>query len=253
MMIEAIPALADNYIWALRAGSHCAVVDPGEAAPVKRYLEDNGLALCAILITHRHRDHTGGVVELIAQHRVPVYGPAKEASDVVTHPCREGETVRLAALDEEWTVLELPGHTRGHIAYYRPGALFSGDVLFGAGCGKIFEGTFAEMFASLQRLAALPATTQIYCAHEYTASCLRFAAAVEPDNADIVRRAERVAALRAHGKPSVPLLLAEELATNPHLRWSSPAVIEAAARWLGRPPADALDTFTAIRQWRDIW
>jgi hydroxyacylglutathione hydrolase len=251
MRIEAIPAFEDNYIWALRHGGTVAVVDPGEAAPVLHFLERTGDRLCAILVTHRHGDHVGGIAELVARHPAPVYGPALEAAEVVTRPLQDGARVALPELEVEFEVLHVPGHTLGHISYYRPGVLFCGDTLFGAGCGRVFEGTLEQMHASLARLAALPADTRVYCAHEYTQSCLRFAATVEPGNPAIAERAARVAGLRAAGRPSVPSPLAEELATNPFLRWDAPAVRAAAAARLGHAPADAAATFAAIRVWRD--
>lgn len=250
MQIEPILAFEDNYIWALRKGDQVAVVDPGEAAPVERYLEKVDAHLTAILVTHHHGDHTGGIAELVACHPVPVYGPAREAQAVVTRPLAEGERVTVLGVD--FTVMEVPGHTLGHVVYYaRDGLLFCGDTLFGAGCGRVFEGTLAQMHASLARIAALPADTQIYCAHEYTASCLRFAKTVEPDNAAIAARIDAVKRQRAASQPSVPSTLADELTTNPFLRWQAPDVIAAAAAHLGRPPANDTETFSAIRLWRD--
>lgn len=254
MRVDPILAFEDNYIWALRSNSptrQVAMVDPGDAAPVLRYLEKTRERLCAILVTHRHVDHTGGIAELRARHPVPVYGPALEAGDVVTHPLREGERLTLPALGIEFEVLHLPGHTLGHIAYYRPGMLFCGDVLFGAGCGRVFEGTLGQMHTALTRIAALPPDTRIYCAHEYTQSCLRFARTVEPDNPALAERITATERLRKVDEPTVPLSLAEELDTNPFLRWHAPAVVAAAAARLGRPPASDLDTFSAIRLWRD--
>lgn len=252
MQIESIPAFEDNYIWALRVNGSVAVVDPGEAAPVERFLARTGGRLCAILVTHRHGDHVGGIAELVARHPVPVYGPAREAAEVVTFPQVDGDRVSPPELGVELTVLDVPGHTLGHVAYYaREVGLFCGDTLFGAGCGRVFEGTLDQMHASLARLAALPSDTPVYCAHEYTQSCLRFAKTVEPGNADIDARIARVAAQRSAGKPSVPSTLAEELATNPFLRWQAPAVIAAAARHLGHAPRNDAETFGAIRLWRD--
>ena len=251
MQIEPIEAFEDNYIWALRSQGQVAVIDPGEAAPVLRFLEQTGDRLSAILVTHRHGDHIGGIAELVARHPVPVYGPAREAGEVVTHPLTDGARVTLPALGVYFMVLEVPGHTLGHISYYRPGVLFCGDTLFGAGCGRVFEGTMAQMHASLARLIDLPPETLVYCAHEYTQSCLRFAHTVEPDNAAIATRAADVAELRAAGQPSVPSTLAEELATNPFLRWNAPGVIAAATARLGHHPANDAETFAAIRIWRD--
>jgi hydroxyacylglutathione hydrolase len=254
MRIDPIPAFEDNYIWALRGMGpvgRVAVVDPGEAAPVLRFLEQTRDRLCAILVTHRHGDHVGGIAEILGRHPAPVYGPALEAGDVVTHPLRDGDRLTLQALGIDFEVLHLPGHTLGHVAYYRKGLLFCGDVLFGAGCGRVFEGTLEQMHASLTRIAALPAATRIYCAHEYTQSCLRFAKTVEPDNAAIDTRIATVAQLRSAGQPSVPSTLADELVTNPFLRWNAPAVIAAATARLGHPPASDAETFGAIRVWRD--
>jgi len=249
MQIEPILAFEDNYIWALRDHGQVVVVDPGEATPVLRFLERTGDRLTAILVTHRHGDHIGGIAELVARYPVPVYGPAREAAEVVTHPLRDGD--RVAVLGVDFAVLEVPGHTLGHIVFYRPGMLFCGDTLFGAGCGRVFEGTLPQMHASLARLAALPPETQAYCAHEYTQSCLRFAKTVEPDNTGIDARITTVAKLRAAGQPSVPSTLADELATNPFLRWSAPSIIAAAAARLGHRPANDAETFGAIRVWRD--
>ncbi len=249
MQIDPIPAFEDNYIWAIRKAGKVAVVDPGETAPVLRFLEQSGDTLCAILVTHRHGDHIGGIAELTRRHPVPVYGPAREVAEVVTHPLTDGD--RVTVLDAGFEVLELPGHTLDHIAFYRPGTLFCGDTLFGAGCGRVFEGTLAQMHASLARLAALPPDTQIYCAHEYTQACLRFAKTVEPANATIDARIKAVAIQRAGGQPSVPATLAEELATNPFLRWQAPGVIATATARLGHAPANDAETFAAIRIYRD--
>lgn len=252
MQIDAIPAFEDNYIWAIRSmreDGQIAVVDPGEAAPVLRFLEQTNDRLAAILVTHRHGDHTGGIAELVSKHPVPVFGPSREAGDVVTHPLHDGDRVTVLGVDFE--VLEVPGHTLGHVAFYRPGILFCGDTLFGAGCGRVFEGTLTQMHASLARFAALPRETLVYCAHEYTQSCLRFAQQVEPDNTAIAARSEKVARQRAAHIPSVPATLGTELETNPFLRWQAPAVIAAAARRLGHPPANDAETFAAIRTWRD--
>lgn len=251
MRVHPIPAFEDNYIWALSEGGHVAVVDPGEAAPVFRHLEATGDRLCAILVTHKHGDHIGGIAELRARHPVPVHGPALEAGEVITHPLADGERLMLPELGIDFEVLHLPGHTLGHIAFYSAGMLFCGDVLFGAGCGRVFEGTLAQMHTSLARIAALPTNTRIYCAHEYTQSCLRFARTVEPQNTAIVTRIDQVDRLCKAHEPSVPLDLAEELETNPFLRWNAPAVIAAATARLGRPPANDAETFSAIRLWRD--
>ncbi|MCM2306808.1 MAG: hydroxyacylglutathione hydrolase [Sulfuritalea sp.] len=257
-MIEilALHAFDDNYIWLLRAGGHVAVVDPGDAAPVLRHLEASGDRLCAILATHHHGDHVGGLAELVARFPVPVFGPLLEDIPGVTQALAGGERIELPQIGTEFEIIDVPGHTRGHIAYYGPslgddGALFCGDTLFGAGCGRLFEGTPAQMHASLARLAALPAATLVYCAHEYTQSNLRFAIAVEPGSIAVQRRSEEVAAERAAGRATIPTRIRTELETNPFLRWDQPAVRAAAASRLGHVPADAVETFAAIREWKN--
>ena len=251
MQIIPIPAFRDNYIWLLRSGSRAAVVDPGDAAPVLRHLADEGLSLAAILITHHHPDHVGGLPELLAQAPVPVFGPARESIAGIDHPVGEGDRVALAELGVEFRVLDIPGHTAGHVGYYGGGALFCGDTLFAAGCGRLFEGTPAQMFASLQKLAALPGDTRVYCTHEYTLSNLAFAAAVEPDNPAVTERIAASQALRADQRPTVPFLLAGEMLTNPFLRSDQPAVIRQAEAQAGHSLGSPVEVFAAIREWKN--
>lgn len=246
-----LPAFEDNYIWCLRRAGVVAVVDPGDAAPVLKQLAESGDRLCAILITHHHHDHIDGIAELIARHPVPVFAPAAEAIAGTTQPVSGGDRVALPDLGIEFEVLDVAGHTRGHVAYYRPGSLFCGDTLFGCGCGRLFEGTPAQLHAALSRLAVLPRLTFAYCAHEYTASGIRFAHAVEPDNADVEIRGSEVDRLRAQGQPTVPFTIADELATNPFLRCHAPGVIASVARHLGREPDSELEVFSMLRKWRD--
>lgn len=251
MEIVGLPAFRDNYIWLMRNGPDAAVVDPGDAEPVIAYLTRNNLRLRSILVTHHHPDHVGGVAVLAASHDIPVFGPAAEDIPVVTRTLHEGEQVEPPGLNQTLSVLEVPGHTRGHIAYYGANALFCGDTLFAGGCGRLFEGTPQQMLKSLQKLAALPAHTRVYCAHEYTEANLEFAKAVEPDNAAVRERAERVAQLRSRGEPAVPSTMAEELETNPFLRIEQPAVQLAAQQWHGRPLNDPAGVFAAIRDWKN--
>ncbi len=251
MEIIGLPAFRDNYIWLLLRGDHAVVVDPGDAAPVSRFLAQSGVSLAAILLTHHHADHTGGVADLLAQRSVPVYGPASEAIAEVTAPLREGDRVDLPELDVALQTIEVPGHTRGHIAYYGANTLLCGDTLFACGCGRLFEGSPEQMWQSLSKLAALPADTQVYCAHEYTQANIAFALAVEPGNTALQARAARVDALRAELKPTVPSTLGEERATNPFLRCREPAVILAAEKQCGTTLNGASAVFTALRSWKN--
>lgn len=252
-----IPAFADNYLWLIHDGVHAAVVDPGDAAPVLAALKARHLSLTAILLTHHHADHTGGVSELLRHCAVPVFGPANEAITCVTAPLHDGDLIDLPALELDLTVLGVPGHTRGHIAYvgrapHAPAWLFCGDTLFAGGCGRLFEGTPQQMAASLDKLAALPDETLVYCAHEYTLSNLRFALAVEPDNPDLQARLHSDSAKRAQGSPTVPSNIGLEKATNPFLRYDQPAIVNALinADRLA-PDASPLAAFTALRQWKN--
>ena len=248
--ISLIPAFNDNYIWLLVRDGRAAVVDPGDAAPVIARLEALQLQLETILITHHHADHQGGVGELIERWHPRVFGPEQESITGCSDPLSGGE--KIDVLGQTVDVLPVGGHTRGHIAYYFPGAVFCGDTLFGAGCGRLFEGTPAQMCASLARLAALPDETKVYCAHEYTETNLRFALAVEPQSAALRERAQRVARMRAAGLPSIPSTLREEKETNPFLRCGEPAVI-VAARAHGAVDASLVPVFAAIRGWRNTF
>lgn len=219
LKITPIPALQDNYIWAIHGRSGTvAIVDPGEAEPVFAFLRTTGLRLCAILCTHRHHDHVDGIEELRGVYNVPVYGRSHPANPHITQPLQEGDRLLLEDIPIEFEIWELPGHLVDHIAYVAPGMVFSGDILFGAGCGKNFEGSPAQLCSSLQRLATLPDETLVYCAHEYTAYTLTFAAHCEPDNAAVLQRIAETRDLRAQNLPTVPFTVASEKATNPFLR-----------------------------------
>jgi hydroxyacylglutathione hydrolase len=252
-----VPAFADNYIWLLRQGTAAVVVDPGDAAPVQAFLAANGLRLTAILATHHHGDHVGGITALLDRFPVPVYGPAGETIPGRTHPMREGARVVLPEVSASLRVLDVPGHTAGHIAYVGEVAgdpvLFCGDTLFAGGCGRLFEGTATQMWSSLSKLAALPPATRVYCAHEYTVANLRFAAAVEPANGELARRRADADSRRARGEPTVPSTLADELATNPFLRVNERAVASAAEARAGRRLHEAADRFGALREWKNTF
>ena len=249
--IVPLPAFKDNYIWTLRDGSNAAVVDPGEAGPVKAYLAKEGLALVAILATHHHPDHVGGIAELVSMTKVPVFGPRGEPIPELTHPVGQGDKVEISALDAVFSVLDIPGHTRAHVAYYGLESLFCGDTLFACGCGRVFEGTPAQMLASLTKLAALPDETRVYCGHEYTLANIKFARAVDPGNAALAAREERAKLLRAAGRPTLPSTLGEERATNPFLRCAEPVVVDSANKYLGSRVGDPVSVFAAIREWKN--
>jgi hydroxyacylglutathione hydrolase len=246
-----IPALKDNYIWAIQAADALVVVDPGEAGPVERELERRGLGLAGILVTHHHWDHVNGIAALLARHRVPVYGPATETIPGRTVGLRGGDTLEIAALGLVLGALEVPGHTTAAIAYHGHGLLFSGDTLFTAGCGRLFEGTAGQMYDSLMRLAALAPATQVCCGHEYTVQNLEFARSVEPGNAALLGRLHWARGQRAVKNPTVPATLATEIETNPFLRCHVPEVEDAAERRAGRRLRGPAEVFGVLRQWKD--
>jgi hydroxyacylglutathione hydrolase len=308
LKIFPLSAFEDNYIWCLRRDGVVAVVDPGDATPVLNHLAGSGDRLGAILITHHHHDHIGGIAELTARHPVPVFAPVAEAIAGTTRPVSGGDRVALPELGIEYDVLDVAGHTRGHVAYYASagpsqggisspvggsepnlrawganttsagpsqggvsspvggsepnlrvwgantagrGTLFCGDTLFGCGCGRLFEGTPAQLHTALSRIAVLPRLTLAYCAHEYTASGIRFARAVEPGNTNVEIRGAEVERLRAQGQATVPFTIEDELATNPFLRCTEPGVIASVRARLGREPTSELEVFTVLREWRD--
>jgi hydroxyacylglutathione hydrolase len=253
IQVSGIPAFKDNYIWVIHDDRHAVVVDPGDATPVLRFLQDQGLALAAILVTHHHADHVDGLSQLLARAAVPVFGPRNEDIDEITHPVGEPDRITLPHLHVTMGVIDVPGHTAGHIAYYGEGRLFCGDTLFACGCGRIFEGTPAQMFNSLDKLAALPENTSVYCAHEYTLSNIAFAQAVEPDNLQLQERAIAAAETRRQGKPTVPSTLQLEKATNPFLRSRIPAIAHAVESHTGTHPADTIAVFAALRQWKNTF
>lgn len=251
--ITPIRAFHDNYIWLLERDNHAVVVDPGDAEPVLQVLAQGPHKLDAILLTHHHADHVGGVADLLAAHPAQVFGPARCPFARIDVRLREGDRVHI--LGEHFSVLEVPGHTLDHIAYWcrELDALFCGDTLFACGCGRLFEGTAAQMFASLTKIAQLPEATKVYCAHEYTSANIRFALAVEPANPDLVRRSQACAQARSHDQPTVPSTLELETATNPFLRCAQATVQAAVAARSPGAARDALAVFAALRSWKDVF
>lgn len=248
-----IPAFRDNYIWLLQRDRHAVVVDPGDAAPVLAALQERQLTLDAILITHHHDDHIGGVAELLAHTRASVYAPRRELYPFPHQPVSEGDWIDLTTLGIRLNVLETPGHTAGHVVYYGANSLFCGDTLFGCGCGRLFEGSCQQLYQSLQRIAALPADTHIYCAHEYTQHNIRFARLLDPDNPALIERAQSVDRLRARGLPSLPSTLGSELATNPFLRCDSAPIRAATMQCDDIDTSNAVSVFCAIRNMRNAF
>jgi len=248
-----IRAFSDNYIWVIQRDgtNHCAVVDPGDAVPVLRELSARNLRLDAILTTHHHHDHVGGVEALLAHAEVPVYGPARERIPGCTMALADGDTVHLPTLDLTLSVLEVPGHTAGHIAYHDEDMLFCGDTLFAGGCGRLFEGTAQQMHASLGRLAALPDGIRVYCAHEYTLANLRFATRVDGHNSRLLERLEHVRKLREADRCTLPSTMGEERETNPFLRADDQNVKQAVEKILGKRLNTEVDVFAAVRALKD--
>lgn len=252
--VSRLHAFDDNFIWCLRErdSNRAVVVDPGDEEPVLEFLDAEGLVLGAILITHKHGDHTGGIRSLKAVYpEAVVYGPINEPIPLREVALSDGDSLVPQGLETEFSVMEVPGHTEGHIAYLTEDMLFCGDTLFAGGCGRVFSGTHEQLHHSLRRIAALPGDTRVFCAHEYTAANLGFANWVEPENARLQERRQSVAELRAQDQATVPSLLEEELATNPFMRTEEPSVIEAAARWSGRALLTGEEVFKAVRTWKD--
>jgi hydroxyacylglutathione hydrolase len=243
-----IPAFRDNYIWLLRRAGHAVVVDPGDAAPVLAVLAKLRLKLEAILVTHHHDDHIGGVTALARSFPAPVYAPRKGQYSFPHHAVSEGDFVALESLGIHLQVMETPGHTLDHVVYYGANSLFCGDTLFSCGCGRLFEGSCEQLYGSLQRLAALPPNTQVFCAHEYTAENIRFALELDPENTNLAQRKHEVERCLADGRPSLPSNMAQECATNPFLRCDSPAIQSAAMAMTSLEDNQPASVFCAIRK-----
>ena len=248
-----LPILKDNYAWmVIDTNTHSAIlVDPGEAAPIRQYLVEQSLTLKAILITHHHWDHTNGLITLKQAYDIPVFGPLNDAVEGITHAVQEEDEVQIPNFPVTFRILDIPGHTQGHIAYQGTNAVFCGDTLFSAGCGRLFEGTAEQLFHSLQKLKALPPNTQVCCGHEYTQNNLRFAQIIEPSNIKIQARIEKVNLLRTAGKPSLPSILQEEIETNPFLRCHQPIIKENVERHFQQRLDTPVEVFRWLRKWKD--
>ncbi|MGH8128033.1 MAG: hydroxyacylglutathione hydrolase [Gammaproteobacteria bacterium] len=251
LAITPLHAFRDNYIWALRNGDQAIVIDPGEAEPVERWLASEALHLEAILVTHHHHDHVGGVGALKRTHRVPVFGPAGGHIHGIDEALSESDCVTPAPDFPQFEVLEVPGHTLDHIAYSAPKLLFCGDTLFSAGCGRLFEGSAEQLHYSLSRLASLPATTRIYPAHEYTVANLRFGRAVLPEDVKLEKTLANALKIRENAQETLPTTVAREREINVFLRTSEPAVRAAAERYSGERLGSAVEVFAALRSWKD--
>jgi len=250
LRLHPLPAFEDNYIWTLAApDGRALVVDPGDAAPVLAAAGE-GLRPVAILLTHHHPDHAGGVAELRRRFDIPCYAPHDERITDASDRVGDGDRVTITELGLEFAVIALPGHTLSHIAFHGHGYLFCGDTLFSLGCGRMFEGTAKQMLSSLDRLAALPGELLVCCGHEYTLSNGRFAQVAEPDNAARDLRLEEATKLRADGLPSVPSTLASERACNPFLRVDQPGILQT-LRDRGASTAEREESFAALRAWKD--
>ncbi|AZP13090.1 hydroxyacylglutathione hydrolase [Undibacterium parvum] len=254
LSILTVPAFDDNYLWIIHDGQHAVVVDPGDATPILAALTLHRLQLSAILLTHHHADHVGGVPALLQYAAVPVYGPKNDNIAAVTHPLGQDDKLTIEVLGLTLHIIDVPGHTAGHIAYFAPEQhwLFCGDTLFAGGCGRLFEGSPKQMLASLDKLAALPDDTLVHCAHEYTLSNLRFALALEPENSALRQRMLSAQSMRQNGLATVPSVLALEKQTNPFLR-SRVASIRKGLLVAGKHPADGdeVSYFAAIREWKN--
>lgn len=253
--ITPIHAFQDNYIWLCqnKKTQSSFVVDPGDAKPVLDYLHTNHLRLCYILLTHHHHDHTGGVKELKKQTSAIVYGPKQSPFPLIDYTLEENDTIDLKEIPIKLSIMEIPGHTLDHIAYFNSELIFCGDTLFSGGCGRIFEGTPEQMYHSLEKIQNLPDSTQVYCAHEYTLSNLNFAKNIEPSNRNLLNYIEKIKILREQNQPSLPSSIGLEKSINPFLRCTEKEVITNAMNYDGQKLNTQIETFAAIRRWKDTF
>lgn len=252
IQVEPIAALSDNYIWCIHDKQHAYIVDPGDAQPVLDFLQTKQLTLAGILITHHHWDHTNGIEAILQrQPNLPVYGPDYGNIAHLTHRLKQGDHIEIAPLKVQFEIIEVPGHTLDHIVYYTQGMLFCGDTLFSAGCGRLFEGSAAQMHQSLQKLMQLPDDTAVYCTHEYTLANLAFAQQVEPDNHKLHAYSNWAQQQRNQGCPTLPSQIGREKAINPFLRAHKHGIKQNVEHHVGEQLSDADAVFKAIRQWKD--
>lgn len=252
LQILGFQAFQDNYIWLVihQGLKQAFVVDPGDAREIISYLQSHTILLTGVFITHKHWDHVSGIEEILKNYPVPVYGAGIEQIPYLSHQVNDGDVIELPG-QIKIKVISTPGHTRGHLLYAVDNALFCGDTLFGAGCGRLFEGSIEEMYASLQKISQFPDDTRIYCAHEYTEKNLIFAQHVEPSNQAVKERIRKTVAMRKQGLPTVPLILAEEKRTNPFLRCQSPELIRTLEAKFQTKLQTSIDVFAYTRKWKD--
>ncbi|MEA1888887.1 MAG: hydroxyacylglutathione hydrolase [Pseudomonadota bacterium] len=251
--LKAIPSLTDNYIWLLinDTTATAIIIDPGSSQPCEDFLDQENICPVVILVTHHHWDHVNGIEKLVQRYGLPVYGPAKEFIPCQTNDVKAADRFRIEGFDINFHVMDLSGHTAGHIGYLTERELFCGDTLFSAGCGRLFDGTAAQLHAAIQRIARLPPDTIIYCAHEYTLDNLRFAQAVEPDNPAIQQRLHEVKKLRENNLPSLPFTIEQEMRYNPFLRTDKESIMQAVAQHSGQDINNSRDCFRFLRMWKD--
>lgn len=252
--IHPISAFHDNYIWTIvhPGNRRSIVIDPGDAAPVIQYLQNQQLQLVAILITHHHWDHTNGIGDLLNHFgKVPVYGPHSSEIPYCNRPLQQDDQIHIEDININFKIIEIPGHTLDHIAYIGMKGIFCGDTLFAGGCGRLFEGNAEQMTTSLEKICSLPLHTQIYCAHEYTLKNLQFAIQVEPDNLNLQKRLDATAIIVKQGNPTLPSNLKLELETNPFLRYKLESVRNNVSQYCGKALTDPISVFTELRKWKD--